>query len=118
MDQLSWHAEGFSRSPLLQFGRFGLWSGCGERVPRICKSVRPSVPGTNRTTQRLNPGSVVRGSDELGGENVPDGAWRAARSRRTPVHGTHCYLAGTVFFLMIRRPPRCPLFPYTAQRPI
>ena len=56
---------------------------------------RPSVPGTNRTTQRLIPGSVVRGSDELRGENVPDGAWRAARSRRNPVHGGHCYLAGT-----------------------
>jgi hypothetical protein len=56
---------------------------------------RPSVPGTNRTTQRLNPSSVVRGSDELRGENVPDGTWRAARSRRNPVHGTHCHLAGT-----------------------
>jgi hypothetical protein len=43
----------------------------------------------------LNPGSVVRGSDELRGENVPYRAWRAARSRRNFVHGTHCYLAGT-----------------------
>src|SRR3979490_513529 len=43
----------------------------------------------------LNPGSVVRGSDEWRGENVPDRAWRAARSRRNLVHGTDCHLAGT-----------------------
>src|SRR5882672_7089990 len=43
----------------------------------------------------LNPGSVVSGSDELRGQNVPDRAWRAARSQRSLVHGTHRYLAGT-----------------------
>jgi hypothetical protein len=53
-----------------------------------------SVSGTNRATWRLNQGSVVRGNDELRGENVPDGTWRAARSRRSVVHGAHCYLAG------------------------
>jgi hypothetical protein len=40
-----------------------------------------------------NPGSIARSSDEVRGENVPDGAWRAARYRRSPVHGTHCHLA-------------------------
>jgi hypothetical protein len=39
MDQLYSRAEGFSLSPSLQFGRFGLWNGCGERVLRTCKSV-------------------------------------------------------------------------------
>ena len=43
----------------------------------------------------IDSSSVVRGSDELRGENVPDRAWRAARSLRGLVHDTHRYLAGT-----------------------
>ena len=30
--------EGFSLSPSLQSGHFGLWSGCGERVRHTCES--------------------------------------------------------------------------------
>src|ERR1700687_6154955 len=37
----------------------------------------------------------VAWQQEFESGNVPDGAWRATRSRRNPVHGTHCYLAGT-----------------------
>ena len=43
----------------------------------------------------IDSSSVVRGSDELRGENVPDRAWRTARSLRGLVHDTHRYLAGT-----------------------
>src|SRR5258705_13230271 len=43
----------------------------------------------------IDSSSVVRGSDELRGENVPDRAWRAARSLRGLVYDTHRYLAGT-----------------------
>ena len=35
------------------------------------------------------------GSDELRGENVPDGTWRTAHLWRTSVHGTRHDLAGT-----------------------
>ena len=28
----------YPSSPSLQFGRFGLWSGCGERVLHTCES--------------------------------------------------------------------------------
>jgi hypothetical protein len=37
---------------------------------------------------------LMRGNDELRGENVPDRAWRAARSGRRLVHGTRYDLAG------------------------
>jgi hypothetical protein len=59
----------------------------------LFSSVVPA--GTNPTFLRLIPDSVVRGSDELRGENVPDRAWRAARSLRSLVHDTHRSLAGT-----------------------
>jgi hypothetical protein len=77
--------------------------GVGSRHRRSapCRS-QNTKRGLNRALGRnvlepgcLSLGYIVWGSDELRGENVPDGAWRAARPRRNPIHGTHCYLAGT-----------------------
>ena len=38
MQRLSLRAEGFSLSPSLQFGHFGMWNGCGEQVLHTCES--------------------------------------------------------------------------------
>ena len=51
-------------------------------------------PGTNRGGSALNLSVLMRGNDELRGDNAPDSAWSAARSGRRLVHCTRYDLAG------------------------